>query len=100
MSDFLKDHRNFSTSILVKDGLEWILKIDFVKIIDGEIEPINDHFITLVDMVILHGSISYVTSVFGLPKVGDYIETDNAFSKVIERTFNAKKRIITLTMTP
>jgi hypothetical protein len=100
MSDFLEKHRDFKTSILVKDGLEWQLNVELLRYLDGDIEIINDPFISMVDMICLHGSITYITSVFGLPKVGDFIETDKAMNKVIERTFDAKKRIITLGIEP
>lgn len=96
LKECLPQHSTFETHLMTEAG--WKLRVEYVKEIDGGFESIPDPYITQEQMLEVHSCIRTVTRLFGLPQIGDFIDAGGDLQKVVERTFDENKKIITITV--
>jgi hypothetical protein len=94
---YIKDRFNYSTILVVKDE-HWKLQFEFVKGETGEWEQMPDYWITECDLLEYHKAFATIHRLFRTPLIGDWILTHNGMVKIVERTFDVKEKILTITV--
>jgi len=96
LNECLDNHSQYQTILI--QGLEWILKVEFVRKVEDTLETIPDPYITEKQMLQVHKHIATVMSIFGLPQIGDYVHGADDLCKVVERTFDVQSKTVTITV--
>ena len=93
LKECLSEHQTFETTLRAEDG--WKLRIGFVKNIeDGYLEMCEDPLITEEEMLEYHYNFRTVYRLFGMPVIGDYINTNTGIGKIVERTFDVDRKLV------
>lgn len=96
-SPYLEHHTSYESEL--PNG--WKLCVEFVeKDEENEIYDTKaDPYITESQMKEVHDTIKDTFELFGMPVIGDNIQVwEFAIDKVVERTFNAKEKLVTLSL--
>lgn len=96
LEECLENHSQYSTSLMTE--VQWKLQVEFVKKTDDVWETIEDPYITEEQMLDFHSNIRTVMRLFGLPQIGDFVHGGGELSRVVERTFDVDKKIVTITV--
>lgn len=90
--EYLPNHSSFTTALKSKVG--WKLRVSFADLTEhGDIEPVQDPYISPVEMTLTHESIDELIAFNGVPLVGDCINLKSEsplghITRVLERTFD------------
>ena len=100
MENYLESHWSYKTKL---NDLGWQLNVEFLRK-DREyylgketmFDLVEDPWIKEHQMLEIHNAIKEITNLFGLPNVGDYIDAGGDLNKIVERQFDAKEKLVTI----
>lgn len=91
---YLVPHAQYQS--ILSDETGWKLKVEFATKVEDTWITKEDPYIKESQMREFHHAIKTIVRVFGIPNAGDFIQTKDGISLLIEKTFDIQTNTITL----